>query len=101
MEHVFQDAEAKLLQKRIVDMKLRTFRQLRFAVVGSVLRGMLMHAPNEVDLEMLQELKMIPNSKSPFWLVDIHVTNRTARPKMERTMFSTAIVLSPRRYSFP
>ena len=91
MECVLGDAEAKLLQKRIVDMKLRTFRQLRFAVVGSVLRGMLMHSPNEVDLEMLQELKMIPNSKSPLWLVDIHVTNRSAHPKMERTMFSTAI----------
>ncbi len=91
LDAAIRKAEGELHEKWIVAMKLKTFRQVRFAVVGGVMRGMLMHSPNLVDLEMLQELGQVPWVNRPGWLIMIHLTNRAEHPEMERTMISSAI----------
>lgn len=73
------------------NLKIRAFRHMRFATVGQCMRGFLMHSVNDGDLDLMEELGLVPWRNRPGWMVLIHVVNRSENANVDRTMISTSV----------
>lgn len=86
-----EEAADQLQEQCLSWLKNRTFFNMRFAAVGQAMRGMLMHSENEGDLDLLEELGLVPRRGRPGWMILVHVANRSENTNVDRTMISTSV----------